>query len=589
LTDESTAWNDAVHAAALVAVDPTGLGGMAVRAGAGPVRDRLLQRLRALLPPDAPLRKVPSHAGEGRLLGGLDLAATLGAGRLVHERGLLAEAHGGLIVVAMAERMERGSAALIGAALDAGEVRVERDGLALCTPARIGAVLLDEGAGDDPLPPEALLDRLAFRVALDSVPIAAFHDEGPDARDIAAARERLAAVEVPEAIVVALVQAAYVLGVASLRAPLLALKAARAAAALDQRDEVDDDDAAVAARLVLAPRATRVPLPPEEEADDEPAAPEPPPQDEAAADTETEATDRPLEDRVLAAAQAALPPELLARLQRLDAGGARSLARGRAGPVQRGGRRGRPAGTRRGELKPGVRLAVVETLRAAAPWQPLRRAAAAQGERRVQVRRDDFRIARHRSRTRTAVIFAVDASGSAALHRLAEAKGAVELVLAQCYVRRDEVALIAFRGARAEVMLPPTRSLARARRMLAGLPGGGGTPLAAGLDAARALAESVRRAGDRPVVVVLTDGRANVARDGSGGRPRAEEEAWQAARALRASAVAAMVIDTSPRPHPLAERLATELDARYVPLPHADAAAMSRAIGSVARDAADAR
>jgi magnesium chelatase subunit D len=231
---------------------------------------------------------------------------------------------------------------------------------------------------------------------------------------------------------------------------------------------------------------------------------------------------------------------------------------------------------------------VVETLRAAAPWQPLRRAAAPHREARVQVRRDDFRIARHRSRTRTAVIFAVDASGSAALHRLGEAKGAVELVLAECYVRRDEVALVAFRGTGAEVILPPTRSLARAKRMLAGLPGGGGTPLAAGVDAARVLAESVRRAGDRPVVVLLTDGRANVARDGSGGRPRAEEDAWQAAQGLRAAGIAAMVIDTSPRPHPLAERLAREMDARYVPLPHADAAAMSRAVAHVARDAASA-
>jgi magnesium chelatase subunit D len=121
--------------------------------------------------------------------------------------------------------------------------------------------------------------------------------------------------------------------------------------------------------------------------------------------------------------------------------------------------------------------------------------------------------------------------------------------------------------------------------MLAGLPGGGGTPLAAGVDAARMLAESVRRAGDRAVVVVLTDGRANVARDGSGGRPRAEEDAWQAARALRAAGLAAMVIDTSPRPHPLAERLAREMAARYVPLPHADAAAMSRAVAHVAREA----
>ena len=146
---------------------------------------------------------------------------------------------------------------------------------------------------------------------------------------------------------------------------------------------------------------------------------------------------------------------------------------------------------------------------------------------RILIRKDDFRISRFKQRTETTTIFVVDASGSAALHRLAEAKGAVELLLADCYIRRDQVALIAFRGSVAEMLLPPTRSLARAKRSLAGLPGGGGTPLAAGLDAAFALADSVRRKGQTPTVIVLTDGRANIARDGGQGRPRAEEDAMQ--------------------------------------------------------------
>ena len=151
---------------------------------------------------------------------------------------------------------------------------------------------------------------------------------------------------------------------------------------------------------------------------------------------------------------------------------------------------------------------------------------------RILIRKDDFRISRFKQRTETTTIFVVDASGSAALHRLAEAKGAVELLLADCYIRRDQVALIAFRGSVAELLLPPTRSLARAKRSLAGLPGGGGTPLAAGLDAAFALSDSIRRKGQTPTVVVLTDGRANIARDGGQGRPRAEEDAMQRRAAI---------------------------------------------------------
>ncbi len=109
-------------------------------------------------------------------------------------------------------------------------------------------------------------------------------------------------------------------------------------------------------------------------------------------------------------------------------------------------RRGRPIGTRRGELSAGARLNVIETLRAAAPWQKLRRQEMPGAAARVLVRSSDFRITRFQQRTESTAIFVVDASGSAALNRLAEAKGAVELLLADCYVRRDQVALLAFRG-----------------------------------------------------------------------------------------------------------------------------------------------
>jgi magnesium chelatase subunit D len=176
------------------------------------------------------------------------------------------------------------------------------------------------------------------------------------------------------------------------------------------------------------------------------------------------------------------------------------------------------------------------------------------------------------------LIFVVDASGSAALHRLAEAKGAVELMLADCYVRRDQVALIAFRGSSAELLLPPTRSLSRAKRCLAALPGGGGTPLAAGVEAATALAELVRRRGETPMLVMLTDGRANIARDGSPGRPAAERDALVAAKQLAARGVATLLIDSAPTPHPAAQKLALELRARYLALPHADARMLSKAV-----------
>jgi magnesium chelatase subunit D len=153
-------------------------------------------------------------------------------------------------------------------------------------------------------------------------------------------------------------------------------------------------------------------------------------------------------------------------------------------------------------------------------------------------------------------------------------------------VRRDRVALLAFRGRGADLLLPPTRSLVRAKRSLAGLPGGGGTPLAAGIEAGLALADAVGRKGETPVVILLTDGRANVARDGKGGRARAEEDALTAARAVRAAGVKVLLVDTAPHPQPLARRLAGEMDAVYLPLPYADAAVLSRAVLAMASPSA---
>ena len=551
------AWRDAGWAAALFAVDPAGTG-VALRALAGPVRVRWLASLRGLMPDD-PLRTVPLNVPDARLLGGLDLAATLGAGRPVAVRGLLAEAEGGTVLLAMAERLSAGTAARIAATMDGA--------------APIGVVALDEGMAEDERVPGALRDRLAFLVDLAGIGARVADGPLPGASPVAAARLLLPRVRADAGVIEGLCETAAALGIASVRAPLLALRAARAAAALDGRDRVEEADAALACRLVLAPRATVLPMAEPQGADTPPPEPQDP-ADAAPSEADMEATrpDAALQDMLIQAAKAAIPAGLLARLQAGDSPRARAPAGG-AGP-QRSGRRGRPVGTRPGDPR-GARLDLLATLRAAAPWQRLRGRGPAG---RVEIRRDDFRVARVKQQTEATAIFVVDASGSQAFNRLAEAKGAVELLLADCYVRRDRVAVLAFRGTAAQVLLPPTRSLVRAKRSLAGLPGGGGTPLAAGIDAGFLLADGIRRRGGTPTLVLLTDGRANVAQDGKGGRARAEADALAAARQVRAARLAALLVDTSPRPHPASQRLAAAMDARYVPLPYADAAALSRAI-----------
>ena len=243
--------SDATAALEVFAVAPHALGGVRLRCGAGPERDAWLNALRAVLPTAMPWRRLPVHIRDEALLGGLDLAATLAAGKPVAERGLLAQAAGGIVVAAMAERMSVALAARLCVVLD------EHAGIAV--------VALDEGAADDEAPPPALLDRLALYVEPDALPI------DVDAARIEQARERWRDVQAADALIEALVAAAAALGVPSARASWQALCVARISAALDGRDDVQADDAALAARLVLAPRATRAP-----QASEEPAAQPPP-------------------------------------------------------------------------------------------------------------------------------------------------------------------------------------------------------------------------------------------------------------------------------------------------------------------------
>ncbi|MBS7803865.1 magnesium chelatase subunit D [Rhizobiales bacterium TNE-4] len=566
--DAPELWHTACEAASLLAACPAGLGGMVVKAPPGPVRDAFLAMLKEALPDGTPWLRMPHALPEARLTGGIDLASTLAAGKPVFERGLLASAHGGVLIAGMAERMDRAIAARLEAALDTGQIRIERDHVSDSVPAAFALILFDEGEPGEDAPPASLTDRLAFHVDLTGL---SWRDLGETLSSKASATALpLQSVMLAEGHAETLVALADALGIASLRAPLLAAMAARAHAAQAGRVMTDETDIASAARLVLAPRATRLPAPPEEQQ-----APPPEEQEHQANDPapETmEAQDRPLEDKILDAIASAIPADLLAQLQAGRGGrlAGRGAEAGRKAPATRG----RPLGARRGDPR-RERLDLLETLRAAAPWQRLREQ---RGDAAIAVRKEDLRVRRFRPKSRTTTIFVVDASGSSALHRLAEAKGAVELVLAECYVRRDEAALIAFRGQKADIILPPTRSLTRARALLKGLPGGGGTPLALGLDAARQLADTVRRKGDRPFLILLTDAQANVGRDGMGGRQKAEEDALASADALHRDGFESLLIDTSPRPQPKASMLAARMGARYLALPQADARRLAAAI-----------
>ena len=575
-TEAESFWADAEWAAALLALIGPEMGGVHLRAPPGPVRDYWLDRYLNLSGQER-LRKIPANIPEGRLLGGIDLGATLQHGKPIAETGMLGECDEQTVIVAMAERLQRSTVHHLCTALDHGAITVARDGIEATTPSRVALIACDEGTEEERAH-GALTDRLGVALDMTTLGIHDVDDEIFKRAEIKGAGNKLAEVSLADEHLSALATLATSLGIDSPRATLAAAKVARASAALRESLAVEEQDVARALRLCLLPKAQQLPEmaepPPEPETEPEqtednepPPMPEQPPPDE---------------ERLLEAALAQLPADLLAQLQARSAR-LRQSSTGTAGEQHRHQQRGRPTGVFRGDHRRGGRVNILATLRAAAPWQPLRQREHTERNgnppaSHLQIRRDDIHLTRFQQRRDTLTLFVVDASGSAALQRLAEAKGAVELLLADCYVRRDQVALIAFRDEQAELLLPPTRSLVRAKKALAALPGGGATPMAAALDLTRDMAERAAKVGTTMQYVLLTDGAANVARDGTRSREAGTADALVAARALALSASNGLVIDTAQRPQPRAKELAETLRGTYLALPQADANTLNRAI-----------
>ena len=610
-------WHDALTSLQLLQIDPAAFGGIWLRAPFGPVRE---QWLKALMGMGLNTVKVPGSVDLERLLGGIDLSQTLQTGTLQMQSGLLQQADQGVICISMAERFPTALIAPITQAMDTQTVPA----LTLSAntnagvPSRFGVLALDESMSDDPPLSLGLQERLGVWLDLQTLPPSKVQDlqtasaqnqDSPvvephlklciQAEALTKMRELLQGMESSDDQVTALCASALSFGIDSLRIPTLALKVAACHAALNLRDHISDEDLAFAARRVLAPRATQWPSgseaeqeaasQAEPEATSEPAqdkqAPEDPaqnlepPKDQDASEEPApkEPTQEDLQEMMVAAALASLPPHVLDALM-TTAGKSQGNTSGRSGHYKAGSQRGRPLPPRPGRPGGHARLHVLATLRAAAPKQKLR---GAKQQGRVAIRSEDFHVHRFQQNSSSCLILALDASGSAALQRLAEAKGAVELLLQQSYARRDSVCIVAFRGAQAQLLLPMTRSLVRAKRAMTGLPGGGGTPLALALKMACEQATQLHRQGVTPILVVLSDGRANVTLQGLGGRAQAQAEAAQWGTQWRLTGHRSLWIDTSIQPDPQVQLLANTMGGSYMPMPQVQSQRMASAMSNL--------
>jgi len=551
----------------LLAIEPFSLGGVIIKARHGPTRDKVLDIIEKNLN-NFLIQKVYPGISEIHLDGGLDFASTLEQRRPVYTRGLF-DGKPKFIKLVMGERIDPNVAAKFSQRMDLGQ--------------DFSLIILDEGINDDEKTPSSLTDRISFFLNLDQIGFSKLRQFQINKKKIANAKVALLKMKVPENFYLDVTNLSVSLGIMSMRPPFFTIKVATILAAARGSDKVEEEDILDSITLTLSHRAKFLPNIQEDNLDQDKSQ-----QDDLGDDQKNTSKEEeiPLE-LLIEAAKANLPLSVLESIGKENKSSENfQINKSGSGQKKFSFLRGRPLPSRQGIPNGRNRIDIIGTLRTAAPWQQLRKNSLPeiQGNQfvknKIEFKSGDIKIRRYQDFKHRLIIFAVDASGSLAVGRLAEAKGAVELLLAKAYSSRDQVALIAFRGEAAETLLTPSKSLTKTKRALSSLPGGGGTPLASGLEITLKLALDYRHKGFSPIAVILTDGKANITIEGNKGREKALEDSVQMAKLFPVNEIKSIVIDTSNRMQPSAQDLSKNLGGEYLTLPRANAHQLSDAVMS---------
>lgn len=535
-----------------------------------------------------PFVQVPVNVMEDRLFGSVDVKRTLELGETVFTPGLLANAHRGVLYVDDINLLDDDLVTMLLQAITDGFVIVEREGISVKYPCR--PTLIATLNPEDSELKDVFLDRIGITLnadlevlsmedrvkaveqvmrfsegRMDPAELARVYETEEQLKStIVFAREYLKETKVSKEQLLYLCEESNRGGCQGHRAEITAARVAIASAALEDAP-VRADDLRLAVKLAIVPRSIYR----QQMQEDEEAMPPPPPPPKSSPQPENNVDDKNKEnededenedddkedediedeeddeDDEEEEGEPSIPEEFMFEAEPVGGMDDDMLKFGGKQKSGKGGKSGMLISRDRGRylrpvpVKEGapIRVAIDATLREAAKNQVSRRAAAAAkggDPNKIYLEPSDIRAKLMARKAGSLLIFAVDASGSMALNRMNAAKGAACGLLTEAYQSRDKIALIPFQGPSAEVLLPPTRSISLAKKRLDSMPCGGGSPLAHALTQSVRTAQNAMSSGDvgRCVIVLISDGRANVPLSVSNGEPLTPEQEEMQGRKL---------------------------------------------------------
>ena len=538
-------------------IDPS-LGSLSINSNYSTVREAFLSNLLSLLKPKR-LKKIYPFQNPTDFAKSINMIDTLTFGMPKYNNDIFSSSNIALILT-NTEKMQKGLATFL-----RDKIKRNKDKF---------FIALDESEGSE-MSAANLSDYLIFSINLDGTRYKDLKKVTINRKKISEARNNLATVEVNKRALDYLIASSEMFSISNMHTIFCTLKVAKAICAYKGEKRVSREDINLAISLSMIHKAKKIPEFQQEEKAKSAENERLRDNDESKANkSELNSEDKKM---LIDALKIFLPNNLIESLLSKNSQTIRVTESAGSGERNNNFSAGRPIPSISRKYSSDKRIDLMGTLTRAIPWQKLRSSSVTKN-RKIIIYPQDIMIKRFEKQSERLLIFLVDASGSNAIGRLAEAKGAIEILLSDAYAKRDNVALISFSGLKADPLLLPTKSLVTAKKKLSSLPGGGATPLAKGLLEAFKMADAARSRSIKPIIILLSDGRGNITLDGLGDRVKAIEDTTYIASLIKRNAINNIFIDTSRRKTPMADELAKELNGHYFQLPMANSSSISKAV-----------